>query len=487
MIVSENWLRTWVAPRLDTQGLGEVLTMAGLEVDSVSPAGPDLPRVVVGTITAVTPHPRAQQLAVCEVQVGRKQSLTIVCGAPNARLGANVPTALPGAKLPGGVEIHASEVRGVKSEAMLCSAAELGLEESSPGLLELDPDVEPGTTVAAYLELNDAVIDIDLTPNRGDCLSVLGIARELAVLTSARLKRTAVPGSPDESTATMSVDVQAKAACPHYVARIVRGIDPSARTPDWMRERLRRCGLRSISAVVDVTNYVMLELGQPMHAFDGARISGGLIVRRAGSGERITLLDGTQVCLGPADLLIADRDKPLALAGVMGGAESAISAATQDIVLEAAHFTRDAIQGQARKFGILSDSAFRFERGVDPWLPVAAMHYATVLLKRITGGEAGVMVAKSSARHLPAREPIEVRSERVARVLGLPIPPREINAILERISKRVTRRGDRWRVSPPSYRFDIEAECDVIEEIARVRGYRKLPSRLPDSAPAPKL
>ncbi|MDH3639700.1 MAG: phenylalanine--tRNA ligase subunit beta, partial [Gammaproteobacteria bacterium] len=388
---------------------------------------------------------------------------------------------------PAGGGIRANDVRGVRSEGMLCSAAELDLEESSAGLLLLDPDSEPGTAIGLYLELDDAVIDIDLTPNRGDCLSVLGIARELAVLTPARLKCTEVPGCADESSAAMAVDIRAKAACPHYVARIVRNIDPRARTPDWMRERLRRCGLRPISAVVDVTNYVMLELGQPMHAFDRARVSGGLVVRQARPGEEITLLDGTEATLSATDLLIADQEKPLALAGVMGGADSAIGDDTQDIVLEAAHFARDAIQGQARKLGVQSDSAFRFERGVDPWLPVAAMHYATVLLKRITGGDVGKIVAKLSARHLSKRSPIEVRSDRIERVLGLPVTAREIDAILKRISKRIMRRGNRWHISPPSYRFDIESECDVIEEVARVRGYSKLPARLPDSAPAPKL
>ncbi len=487
MIVSENWLRTWIAPRLDTAGLVEALTMAGLEVDAVTRAGPDLPKVVVGRIVDVAPHPGATRLSVCAVRIGRTRTLRVVCGAPNARAGLHVPVALPGARLPAGAVIEATTIHGVESQGMLCSAAELGLAESSTGLLELDTDAELGVGVGAYLDLNDAVIDIDLTPNRGDCLSILGIARELAVLTPARLRRTEVPGCVDESPVALPVAMRAPKGCPHYVARVMRGIDPQARTPDRLRERLRRCGIRPISPVVDVTNYVMLALGQPMHAFDRARISGALVVRQARAGERLELLDGTNARTQAGDLLIADREKPLALAGVMGGAESAIGTHTADIILEAAHFTRAAVSGLARRLGIQSDSAFRFERGVDPRLPVAAMHYATSLLKHIVGGEAGALVVRTAASHLPETREIEVRSRRVTQVLGLSVPTREIDTILNRISRRVVRRGDRWRIRPPSYRFDIEAECDVIEEIARVRGYEKLPARLPDAGPAPRL
>lgn len=479
MIISEQWLREWIDLNLDTDGLVERLTMAGLEVDSVSRAGPELTDVVVGRIEHVEPHPDADRLHVCRVDVGRRARLQIVCGAANARAGLKAAVALPGTALPGGMAIKASRIRGVESVGMLCSAAELGLEETSEGIMELDDGARIGRPLDEALAFDDPLIDIDLTPNRGDCLSILGVARELAVLTGARLKRQDVPGVEAEIRTRPQVELQAGAACPRYVGRRVEGLDSTAQTPSWMAERLRRCGLRPVSPIVDVTNYVMLELGQPMHAFDADRIDQGIRVRYAREGETLALLDGSTVTLDPETLIIADHEKPIGLAGIMGGDDSAISDDTTSIVFEAAHFRPQTIAGRARRFGMQTDSSFRFERGVDPMLPDAASHYATQLITSIAGGRAGPLVDRRLKRYLPKRPSIRVWHQNVNRLLGTDIPRHEARGILGRIGSPLAETAGGWRVTPPSFRFDLERECDLIEELARVRGYDTIPANQP--------
>lgn len=479
MIISEYWLREWIDLNLDTDGLVDRLTMAGLEVDSVTRAGPELSGVVVGCIEHVEPHPDADRLRVCHVDVGRRARLQIVCGAANARDGLKAVVALPGTSLPGGMAIGTSKIRGVESAGMLCSAAELGLEDASEGIMELDDDARVGRPVDETLAFDDPLIEFDLTPNRGDCLSILGVARELSVLTGARLKQQDVPGVESGIRTRPQVELLAGAACPRYVGRRVEGLDTSATTPMWMAERLRRCGLRPLSPVVDVTNYVMLELGQPMHAFDADRIEKGIRVRYAREGETLALLDGSSVTLDPETLILADHEQPIGLAGIMGGADSAISDDTTAIVFEAAHFRPQTVAGRARRFGMQTDSSFRFERGVDAMLPDAASHYATHLITSIAGGVAGPLVDRRLKRYLPRRPAIRVWHQNVNRLLGTDVPRREARGILGRIGSPLAETAGGWRVTPPSYRFDLERECDLIEEIARVRGYDTIPANLP--------
>jgi len=479
MIISEHWLREWIDLSLDTDGLVERLTMAGLEVDSITRAGPALDNVVVGRIEEASRHPSADRLQVCRVDVGRRAPLQIVCGAANARAGLKVAVALPGAALPNGLAINKSEIRGVESNGMICSAAELALEEDSEGIMELDGAARVGRRLDEALAFDEPLIDIDMTPNRGDCLSILGIARELSVLTGARLKHQDVPGVESEIRARPQVELIAGAGCPRYTARRIEGLDPDAQTPTWMAERLRRCGLRPVSPIVDVTNYVMLELGQPMHAFDAGRIEQGIRVRYARDGEALALLDGSSVTLNAETLVIADADKPIGLAGIMGGEDSAISDATTSIVFEAAHFRPQTIAGRAREFGMQTDSSYRFERGVDPMLPDAASHYATWLITRIAGGRAGPIVDKRVKGRLPRRPAIRVWHQNVNRLLGTDVPKPAARDILGRIGSPMAETAGGWRVTPPSYRFDLERECDLIEEIARVRGYDTIPANQP--------
>lgn len=479
MKLSEKWLRERVNPRLNTKQLAERLTMAGLEVGAIEPVAPPLDSVVVGEILSVIPHPNAERLRVCEVNAGEKHPRTIVCGAANAAAGLKAPVALPGAKLPGDKLIAESEIRGVKSSGMLCSAQDLGLEESSQGLLVLDAGARPGTSFAKLLGLDDVTLEVDLTPNRGDCLSVAGIAREVAALTGAALKVPKPRRAAVKSRKRMKVVLEAPQDCPVYAGRVIEGIDPHAVTPWWMKERLRRSGLRAIHPVVDVTNYVLLELGQPMHAFDLDRLSGGVRARHARKGELLTLLDGKQIAPEPGTLLISDDRKPLALAGIMGGLDSAVSDTTRHLFLECAHFRPEAIAGRARALGLQTESSQRFERGVDPALPRIAMERATGLLLAIVGGRAGPVIEQVAKRHLPASEPITLRASRIARVLGHDVPTAQVTGILKRLGTKVKPARGGWRVSPPTYRFDVRHEIDLIEEIARVHGYEKLPPSRP--------
>ncbi len=481
MIISETWLRDWIDIRVDVQGLADRLTMSGLEVDSLKRAGPELRNVVVGRVTAARAHPKKRRLTVCDVDVGARSPLHVVCGAPNATVGARVATALPNATLPSGHVMQPASIHGIDSQAMLCSGMELGLEDSSEGLYLLGEDAPVGQRVDDYLELADWVIDIDLTPNRGDCLSILGIARELAVLTGSTLKQTDVPGCAAETERVIDIAVSAPEACPRYLGRIVEGIDDQASTPVWMRERLRRCGIRPIVPVVDVTNYVMLELGQPMHAFDLDRLTGGIRVRTADPGEVIGLLDGSELRPDRQTLLIADHQRAVAVAGVMGGTDSGIDANTRNIVLEAAHFTPSVVAGRARSFGLNSESAYRFERGVDPELPLPAIHYASALLKNIVGGKPGPVVDKTAKRCLPKWPAVRIRHARLEQVLGMHMKVDQVDAMLRRSARGVTRKEKYWEVEPPSYRFDMQHECDLIEELIRIHGYHRVPVSFPKS------
>jgi len=478
MKLSEKWLREWVNPRLNTKQLAERLTMAGLEVSAIEPVAPPLDNVAVGEILSVTPHPNAERLRVCEVNTGEKRPRTIVCGAANAAAGLKAPVALPGAKLPGDKTIAETELRGVKSSGMLCSAQDLGLEESSSDLLVLDAKTKPGTALTKLLDLDDVALEVDLTPNRGDCLSVAGIAREVAALTGVALKAPKFRRVAVKSRRRMKVVLGAPQDCPVYVGRAIENINPHAVTPLWMKERLRRSGLRAIHPVVDVTNYILLELGQPMHAFDFGKLSGSVHARHARKGEQLTLLDGKQITPEPGTLLIADDRRPLALAGIMGGLDSAVSDSTSHLFLESAHFRPEAIAGRARALGLQTESSQRFERGVDPMLPRIAMERATELLLAIVGGRAGPVIEQASKRHIPAPEPILLRAPRIARILGHNVPAAQVTGILKRLGTKAKPVSGGWRVSPPSYRFDVRREIDLIEEIARVHGYEKFtPSR----------
>lgn len=478
MKCSEQWLREWVNPAANTDELSELLTMAGLEVDSVEPVAAEFSDVLVGEVLAVEPHPDAKKLNICQVNAGTGETLQIVCGAPNVCVGMKAPTALVGAKLPG-ITIKKAKLRGVESFGMLCSASELGLAETSEGLFALPADAPVGTNIRDYLALNDVSIAVDLTPNRSDCLGVMGIAREIGTLTRSALIHpppAKIPASIDDSFA---IELHAAQACPHYVGRVIRGINNQTPSPLWMQERLRRSGLRSLSAVVDVTNYVLLELGQPLHAFDLAKLSGGIQVRHAKDKEAITLLDGQSLELDDHTLVIADQQQAQALAGIMGGEYSAVSETTQDIFLESAFFTPELLAGCARRYGLHTDSSHRFERGVDPALQAPAIERATALLLDIVGGQAGKLMEVTQAEHLPERHSITLRASRIERLLGQAIPESDVEDCLKRLGMDIDKTTDEpceWHVVPPSFRFDISIEADLIEEIARVYGYNRLPN-----------
>ncbi len=479
MKISERWLREWIPLTLSTQALAERLTMAGLEVGAIAPVAAQLKHVVVGEIVAAAPHPQADRLQVCRVNVGKRQVLDIVCGAANAAAGLKVPVALVGAVLPNGTQIKQAAIRGVSSSGMLCSAAELGLAESAEGLLVLAPDAKPGIALTTLLELDDQQLEIDLTPNRGDCLSINGIARELSALTKTRLRPPVMKPAAVKSKLRRKVTLKAAKDCPHYAGRVIEGIDTQAVTPLWMVERLRRSGVRSIHPVVDVTNYVMLELGQPLHGFDLDQLSGDIQVRPARKGEQLALLDGNTVTLEAGTLLIADAKQPLALAGVMGGMPSAVSAATTRVFLESAYFHPEAISLRARRLGLHTDSSHRFERGVDPTLQRPALERATALILDIAGGRAGPITEQKVAAGLPRRPAIGLRQAQVTRLLGVAIPAKAIVSILQGLGMRCVQAAAGWRVTPPAWRFDIQRECDLIEEVARVTGYENLPQHRP--------
>ncbi len=480
MKFSENWLREWVNPALDTQALARQLTMSGLEVESVTPAAKPVQGVVVAEVRAVQPHPDAERLRVCKVFDGSSE-FQIVCGAPNVRPGMRVPLAREGATLPG-LTIKRARLRGVESCGMLCSADELGMDSRGDGLLELPDTAELGRDIVELLDLDDQVIELGLTPNRGDCLGIAGLAREVAALNGLESGR--APGAriaaviPD----VLEVTLAAPAACPRYAGRVIRGVDSAAATPLWMQERLRRAGVRCIDPVVDVSNYVLLELGQPMHAFDLGKLRGQIVVRMAQLGERLTLLDSSVVELRPDTLVIADQAGPVALAGIMGGLDSAVGEQTRDIFLESAFFAPAAMAGRARAYGMHTDASHRYERGVDFELQLAAIERATELLLPVVGGKPGPVVLASADEHLPLLEPIRLRAERLATLLGVSVPVEEVESILCRLGLDVEREGADWNVKPPSFRFDLRIEADLIEEIARVHGYHRIPARVQTAA-----
>lgn len=486
MKLSYEWLREWVTVKLAPRALAERLTLAGVEVGAIEPAGPALEGVVVGRVRRVDAHPQAPNLKLCEVEAGGGKRVRVVCGAPNVAVGIKAPLALPGTQLPDGRKIETAVIHGVESAGMLCSSAELGLDGDAGELLILDGSVRTGLPLAKALDLDDVTLELDLTPNRGDCLSVAGVAREVSALTGAALHAPPIRPARVRTQRRVAVRIEARAACPRYAGRVIEGLDRGARTPPWMRERLRRAGVRSLHPVVDVTNYVMLELGQPMHAFDLAKLRGGIRVRTAAENEALTLLDGRRVPLPRGALLIADDRGPIALAGVMGGEETAVSEETDAVFLESAHFEPMTVARYARAMGIQTDASQRFERGVDPTLPVRALERATALLLEIAGGRAGpIAVAGAAPRE---RAPIVLRAERLAQLLGMAVEPGRVADILKRLGMKVQRHKQGWRVVPPPYRFDIGIEVDLIEEVARVLGYDRIPVTLPAApARAPEL
>jgi phenylalanyl-tRNA synthetase beta chain len=478
MKLSEQWLREWVNPPLAVIEIGEQLTMAGIEIESITPASEIFSKVVVGEIVKAEQHPNADRLRVCEVNVGANETLTIVCGAKNARAGIKVATALVGAELPNGLLIKAAKLRGVESSGMLCSETELGLPKTIEGIIELPADAPVGADLREYLNLNDNIIEINLTPNRADCLSTAGIAREIAAINSATVTEPKITEISATIQDALPINIEAEAACPHYVGRIIRNIKVDAATPIWMQERLRKSGIKSISPVVDITNYVMLELGQPLHAFDLVKLNKEINVRYATNNEVLTLLDGQQLALNDKMLVIADAKKPLALAGIMGGIDSGIGAATKDLFLESAFFTPVTLINTIRHFNLHTESSHRFERGVDPSLQLKAMHRLTNLLLEIVGGQPGPIIEAVHAEYLPKLQPIKLRSTQVKKLLGISIPDQEIENILCRLGMQVGREdlAPTWQITPPSHRFDITLEVDLIEELARIYGYNKIPT-----------
>ncbi len=480
MKFSENWLRSWVNPDLSSEALGHVLTMAGLEVEALEDVAPAFNNVVVAEVLAVEKHPDADRLNVCQVNVGEAEPLTIVCGAANVAVGVRVPCARIGAVLPGDFKIKQAKVRGIASFGMLCSAVELGLATESDGLWILPDDAPVGQLMREYLDLDDKLITLKLTPNRSDCSGMKGVAREVAALTGSSLKHLTIEAQPVAFADQMNVVVEDAEACPLYCGRLVKGVDATAATPVWMQRRLERSGLRCINAVVDITNYVMMELGQPMHAFDAAMLSGGITVRRANKDEALTLLNDQAIVLDEEVLVIADEARVLALAGIMGGQGSGVETSTQDVFLEAAFFHPDAIAGRARRFGLATDSSFRFERGVDFAATRQALERATQLLLQICGGQVGEI--NEVAGSMPVRSAISLRVSRVARVLGISLECGQIADVLNRLQFEFAMSGDEFSVVPPSFRFDLEIESDLIEEVARLYGYDAIPALAPHAA-----
>ncbi|MEW5790209.1 MAG: phenylalanine--tRNA ligase subunit beta [Pseudomonadota bacterium] len=482
MRLSQEWLHSWINPGWSARELGERLTMAGLELEALEAAAPAFSGVVVGAVLRVAPHPNADKLRLTWVDAGRGEPLQIVCGAANVAEGLRVPVALPGAVLPGGLSIRAASVRGESSAGMLCSAQELGLEEKSEGLLILDPDAPVGQDLRTYLALDDEILTLGLTPNRADCLSLRGLAREVAALAGGTPVAPAAAPVAAADLPSLALRVEAPAACPRYCGQRIEGIDSRARTPDWLRERLRRAGLRAIHPVVDVANYVMLELGQPLHAFDAGKLQGGLQVRLARAGEELVLLDGATAALAPDMLVIADEAGPQAVAGIMGGLATAVDGNTRSLFLESAFFAPAALAGRARRLGLHTDASHRFERGVDPELAPAALARAAALIVEICGGRVGPVQVLEHPEHLPARPQILLRRQRLARILGTAIPDADVAGILGALGMAVSVVGEGWQVCPPSSRFDLCIEADLIEEVARIHGYANLPVTLPRAA-----
>jgi len=476
MQISEAWLRELVNPTISTEELVEQLTMAGLEVDSVEPAAAKFSKIVVGEIVEIEKHPDADKLNICKVEVGEDEPLQIVCGANNVRVGLKIPAALIGAVLPENFKIKKSKLRGILSFGMLCSEKELGLADSADGLMELANNAPVGTDIREYLSLDDNIIELDLTPNRADCLSVEGVAREVAVLNKMLWMEIAFDTKEVEHQETLAITVENPELCPAYLGRLIKGVNPKAETPLWMQERLRRAGLRSLGALVDVTNYVLLELGQPLHAFDAAKLTGGITVRVSKKDEELALLNDQTIKLDGEALVIADDKQAVALAGIMGGSETAVNELTQDVFLECAFFMPTAIAGKARNFGLHTDSSHRFERGVDPYLQQRAIERATQLIVDIAGGSVGEINQVTNQDTLPARPAVTLRKNRINKMLGIEMADAEVEDIFQRLGMEVITNLESWEIKPAGFRFDIAIEADLIEELARIYGYNNLPN-----------
>ena len=480
MKFSERWVREWADPPGGADALAARLTAAGLEVESVEPVTGRIEGVVIAEVVEVAPHPGADKLSICTVVDGGSSPYSVVCGASNVRTGMRSAFARIGARLPGGTKIRKSRIRGEISQGMLCSARELELGEEADGILDLDIGAPLGTDLVEALALDDRVIEAGVTPNRGDCLCIAGLAREVAVANRIEMRPPVSMAAVESRIGdTLPVALDAPARCPRYAGRVIRGIDPAASSPLWMTERLRRCGVRPLSAVVDVTNYVMLELGQPMHAFDLGRLDTGIRVRDGRAGESLTLLDGANVALDAHSLVIADESRPVALAGIMGGFESGVTGETRDVFLESAWFEPRGIALEARRRAMHTDASHRFERTVSPDLQRDAMERATALLLGIAGGVPGPVTDAVAGGHLPSAGSIALRRARIGRVLGAEVPAHEVHDVLVRLGMRVEEAQEGWTVTPPSHRPDVAAEIDLIEEIARIVGFENLPGAAP--------
>lgn len=482
MKCSESWLLEWVNPNLSLKELCDKLTMAGLEVEGVSPANEPFTGIVIGEVLDIAKHPESDNLHICSVNIDLNQEpIQIVCGASNVKVGMKYAVAMIDAVLPNSTIITQTSIRGVKSHGMLCSAHELGLSDDSQVLLELPTDAPIGADVWNYLQLNDSIMEIAITPNRGDCLSIQGIAREIAALTNSPLKNISIPIINPTIKDMLPITVNAPVGCPHYVGRIIRNVRADIATPFWIKERLRGGGIRSINPIVDVINYVMLELGQPMHAFDLNTIQGKIVVRVAKKGEQILLLDGSTQELTDDTLIIADDKKPLAIAGVMGGLDSSVNLMTNDIFIESAYFTSYIIAKQRQYYNLNSDSAYRYERGVDPTIQQRAIERATQLILEITGGEPGPLIDMLSNESLPHKPTIKLTKEKIDAVLGIDIPSNQIQKIFDQLhfsynkTQFSNHNNEEWEVQIPPFRFDIRIPEDLIEEIARLHGYDKIP------------
>ncbi|ELQ2334717.1 phenylalanine--tRNA ligase subunit beta [Vibrio vulnificus] len=482
MKFSESWLREWVNPAVTTDELTHQITMAGLEVDDVLPVAGTFNGVKVGHVVECGQHPDADKLRVTKVDVGEEALLDIVCGAANCRQGLKVAVATVGAVLPGDFKIKKAKLRGQPSHGMLCSFTELGIDVESDGIMELASDAPIGMDFRDFLALNDVTVDVDLTSNRADCFSIRGMAREVGVLNRADVTEPSVAPVAPSIDDTVAIDVKAPAACPRYLGRVVKNVNVQAKTPLWMQEKLRRCGIRSIDPVVDITNFVLLEQGQPMHAFDLAKIDGGIVVRLAEQGEKITLLDGSEAELNADTLVVADHNKALAIAGIFGGEESGVTSETKDVLLECAFFAPDHIRGRARSYGLHTDSSMRFERGVDYALQVNAMERATQLLVEICGGEVAPVVAVESEAELPKPNKVALRRTKLDNLLGHHIADSDVVEILERLGMTVETTAEGWVAVAPTWRFDIAIEQDLVEEVGRIYGYDNIPNQNPTAA-----
>ena len=475
----ESWLREHVTVSASREELAARLTAIGLEVENLEAIGGALEGVVVAEILSCARHPEADRLQVCQVSIGAGEPVQIVCGAPNARAGLKAPLATVGALLPGGMAIQAAKLRGVNSFGMLCSAKELAIDPDASGLLELPADAPVGTPLASYLGLPDASFELKLTPNRADCFSIRGVAFDVAAALGTQVNALQIPEATIASPASFKVVLDAGADCPRYCGRVIEGLDAQAKSPLWLTEKLKRAGLRPISPLVDVGHFVMLELGQPMHAFDADALKGPIGVRHSRAGERVKTLDERDCTLDPGFLVVTDADRPVALAGVMGGFDTRVTEATTRVFLESAHFAPSAIIGRARKLGLHTDASHRFERGVDPQLPRYALERATALIQQIMGGVAGPITEAELLQHLPSPMPVSLRRARLARVLGVVVGDDAVERILRALGMRVTQDADGWQVTAPTRRFDIAIEEDLIEEIARIHGYENIPVRTP--------